>query len=656
MKERVALYARVSTSRQEQEKTIASQIEAILEMVTRRGLTIAPERRFIDDGFSGARLDRPALDALRDAAADGLLDVVFIHAPDRLARNYVYQHVVLEELDRRGVEVHFVESPLGERPEDRLLVQMQGVIAEYERAKILERTRRGRLHKVRAGQMLPFPCAPYGYAIVRTPEVPWGVLVIDEVEAGHVRAMYRWVLDEGLSARQVAKRLNALKVPARRAPLWLVSSTYNILTNSVYAGQATYGKHEPVEPKKPRAPGAYRKRLKSSRRRRPPSQWLTVSVPAIVDATMQQDVRARLARNVIMATRNTRYEYLLRTLVVCGQCGRKMGCERQVSRHRHVAYEYFYYGCARRDPVDTGESQRCTSRSVRATELDAVVWGALREWLERPQILRQHLAAWRTQTPSGDYATRERVRLEQAIEQVRRQVERLVDAYQRGAIEVDELKARRERLEASQQAAEERLVEVQARQQQRVRSERLLEDIAAFAKTVGRGLDALDFAGRQRLVRLLVERVVVRESTVTVEHVVPLSGRFSELRLGNADTSQVAQEPQWHEGVGATLMLHQHVNERLAPGDRGAEEQVGALLGELGVDEGRRQERERRPIEACDDGGRQHRAQLAFSVLGVGEHVSEEAIVRRRHRRAIVRGRGQRGGEASRAARARYST
>lgn len=236
MTERAALYARVSTARQEQEKTVASQVEALTQAANAQGLSIPQEHQYIDEGFSGSRLDRPGLDRLRDAAADGLIDVALIYCPDRLARSYVHQQVVLEELQKRGVRVHFVEHPVGERAEDRLLVQMQGVIAEYERAKILERTRRGRMHKVRSGQMLPFSTAPFGYTIFRSREVPQGVVVVNEIEAEYVRAMYRWVLEEHLSARQVAKRLNAQGLRPRRARLWLASSTHVVLTNPAYTG------------------------------------------------------------------------------------------------------------------------------------------------------------------------------------------------------------------------------------------------------------------------------------------------------------------------------------------------------------------------------------------------------------------------------------
>lgn len=193
MTQRAALYARVSTARQEQEKTIESQIEALDQAAKARGLSIPAERRYVDNGVSGGRLDRPGLDALRDAVADGFIDIVFVYCPDRLARNFVHQHVLLEDFSKRGVEVHFVERPVTERAEDRLLVQMQSVIAEYERAKILERTRRGKLHKLRSGDAIPYGAqAPYGYAIIRSDKGQRAV-VVEEVEAQQVRAMYRWV-------------------------------------------------------------------------------------------------------------------------------------------------------------------------------------------------------------------------------------------------------------------------------------------------------------------------------------------------------------------------------------------------------------------------------------------------------------------------------
>src|SRR6516165_12593784 len=147
-----AIYARVSSERQRQDETIQSQTVGLRELAEQRGLLIPEDLVFCDEGFSGATLTRPALERLRDRAAEGAFEVLLCHAPDRLARRYAYQVLLLEELGRAGVEVMFAKEP--ERsgtPEDELLRQFQGMISEYERAQIAERCRRGKLHRARAG-------------------------------------------------------------------------------------------------------------------------------------------------------------------------------------------------------------------------------------------------------------------------------------------------------------------------------------------------------------------------------------------------------------------------------------------------------------------------------------------------------------------------
>jgi site-specific DNA recombinase len=527
MSRRGAIYARVSTARQEQEQTIESQVAAVERAAAELSIDVPPDMRFIDDGFSGARLDRPGLDALRDAAADGLIDVALIYCPDRLARNYVHQQVIVEELNKRGVELHFVERPIGQRAEDRLLMQMQGVIAEYERAKITERTRRGKLHRVRSGQMLPFTIAPYGYAIVRSPEAPRGVLVIDEIEAEHVRAMYRWVLEDGMSVWQVTKKLNALRVPPRRKKFWVQASVYRILTNSVYAGTAYFGKRETIEPKRPRKPGGYRKIQKSSVRVRPQSQWIEVQTPAIVDEKIHLAVRAQFERNQWSARRNTQHEYLLRTLVVCGQCSHRMGAIRQVSGNRR--YEYFYYACMVRDRIMTGTEERCTSKRVPARTLDDIVWDAITSWIQSPEMLLRELDAWRVARTAKKDHEREQARAQKLERQLALQVERLIDAYPRGAISIDELKVRRERLETELERVRLRIQGLAAHEIHKARLDQIGEDLREFASKLRVGLDDLDFPGRQRIVQLLVERVVVTGDKIAIEHAIPLAGRFSGL-------------------------------------------------------------------------------------------------------------------------------
>ncbi len=197
MSSEAALYARVSSEQQERERTIDSQLEALRGLAQSRGWSIPNELVYRDEGFSGSRLDRPGLDRLRDAASAGRFSRLLVYCPDRLARNYVHQQVLLEELQHRGVEVEFAERPLSDRPEDRLLAQMQGAFAEYERTKILERTRRGRLYKARMGLWLNWGTPPYGYRLLprekHSPMTP----VVDEAEATWVRQMFAWVRTRG---------------------------------------------------------------------------------------------------------------------------------------------------------------------------------------------------------------------------------------------------------------------------------------------------------------------------------------------------------------------------------------------------------------------------------------------------------------------------
>src|SRR6266851_4645593 len=153
---RVALYARVSTTRQAQAQTTEQQLRRLREQVTQQGWSLDEEHVYRDDGYSGARLSRPGLDRLRDRAALAALDRVLVTAPDRLARNYVHQVLLIEELERHGCQVEFLDRPMSQDPHDQLLLQIRGAVAEYERTLISERMRRGQQMKLQAGVLLPW--------------------------------------------------------------------------------------------------------------------------------------------------------------------------------------------------------------------------------------------------------------------------------------------------------------------------------------------------------------------------------------------------------------------------------------------------------------------------------------------------------------------
>ena len=552
---RGALYARVSTARQEEERTIDSQLEALKTCSQEMGLEVTEEHIFVDDGWSGSRLDRPAMDALRDAASEGRFDALLVYSPDRLARRFLHQQLLLEELGERGVEVVFLNRPISESPEDQLLVQMQGVFAEYERAKIAERMRRGKLHKARMGQWLNWSTSPYGYRVIKGLDGSCRAELVEE-EVEWVREIFSWVIEDGMSARQVAKRLNERGVKPRKARIWTAGSVYRLLTNPTYAGTAYYNRTYKVKPKRRRRPGAYTRTVKSTKKYRPKEQWVPIPVPAIVTPEDQGRVQERLKENRWQSPRNTRHEYLLRNLVVCGECGLRLSC---TSKHSKDG-RYMYYACGHRTSVDTGRPEgRCRARWVRSDRLDTVVWDALCQWLQDPEVLRAELDVLNgTSTGMWDVEGKEAERLRSSRDEWERQIQRLLDAYQAGGIQLSELKERRSDLEARIQATERRLEELEVANRQLVKIDDLLESVDTFAQRLREGLEHLSFEERRKVVRLLIERVVVRGEEVTIEHVVPIEGRFSGLRLdrrdelsgdGDGPREDVFQEPLGEEAV-----------------------------------------------------------------------------------------------------------
>ena len=239
-----ATYARVSSEQQAEAHTIASQVAALRERLRTDGLVVPAAMEFLDDGYSGATLVRPALERLRDAAAAGGIDRLYVHSPDRLARKYAYQVLLVEELGRFGVEVIFLNRELGRSPEDDLLLQVQGMMAEYERAKIIERHRRGKLHAARVGSVNVLSGAPYGYRYINK-HAGGGHARYDLIpdEARVVHQIFEWIGCERLSIGDVCRRLMQAGERTRTGRLvWERSVVWAILKNPAYMGSAAFGK------------------------------------------------------------------------------------------------------------------------------------------------------------------------------------------------------------------------------------------------------------------------------------------------------------------------------------------------------------------------------------------------------------------------------
>jgi site-specific DNA recombinase len=520
MGSRAAGYARVSTDRQAERQTIEQQVERLQAYAQQQGWALPAEHLYRDDGWSGARLDRPALDRLRDAVNRGDVEVVLITSPDRLARRSAYQVWLLEECERAGVAVVFLERPLTGDPQDTLVLQIRGAVAEDERTVIADRMRRGRLAALRAGRLLPWSVPPYAYRLdPRQPRDPTGVRV-EAAEAAVVRRIFQWYVEESLTLYAIARRLTREGTPAPTGrPYWGESSVRTIIVNPAYHGTA-YGNRYRIVPvrrrpvlalREPKGPGGTAHRL------RPPAEWIGVPVPAIVSPERVAQAQAQLVRNRQQARRNTRGTYLLRALVSCGRCG----LAHAIQNNGRKAY----YRCKGLD----GDARRrrgraCQARQVATERLDAVVWDDLVRLLAEPAVLDDALRRARQGWLSGDERTARLRDVRRRQAHVRQQVQRLIDAYVAEVLTLEELQARRA-------ALEQRLAELDREDQQLAAAgvqqehlQTLAAHAEAFRATVAAGLEHASAEQRRTIVELLVDRVVVDAPTVEIRYVIPLSG------------------------------------------------------------------------------------------------------------------------------------
>lgn len=297
-----ALYARVSSEKQAQSNTIASQLADLEKKIYDDGHHLFDEFKYIDNGYSGSNLYRPGLEKLRDKVAEGTLDKIYIHSPDRLSRKYAYQMILLEEFQKAGSEIIFLNCPIEDNPESQLLLQMQGMIAEYERTKILERNRRGKIHAAKNGSVSTLSQAPYGYRYINKQSGSGEArLETCEEEAEIVRKIFRLIGQERLSIREVCRRLNQFSVVINgNTKTWNASTMLGLLKNPAYRGKAAFGKTKVGK----RLPHVKVRKNSSEQPKRNYSiypvekeQWIYIPAPQIVDETLFDLVQEQLEEN-----------------------------------------------------------------------------------------------------------------------------------------------------------------------------------------------------------------------------------------------------------------------------------------------------------------------------------------------------------------------
>src|SRR5713226_8317272 len=536
-----AIYARVSSEQQREAHTIASQTAALIEWARTLDLEVPKAWIVEDEGYSGATLERPGLERVRDLAAEGQIQAVLVYSPDRLSRKYAYQILLIEELARHGVETRFLNAPQGTTAEDQLLVQFQGMIAEYERAQILERSRRGKRHRARAGEISVLSGAPYGYRYIRKSDHGPASYAVSDAEARVVRQVYEHYTMTGWSIGAITRWLNQQRVATRKpGTRWERSMVWAMLRNPAYRGTACFGKTRVATRQRVTRPLRLRGGMAtrdSANHERPREDWIEIPVPALIDEPTFARAQELLQENKIRARRRTIALSLVQGLVSCRRCGYALSRTSTRSSARLI----HYYRCIGSDGWRHLGGPRCDNRPVRQDLLDQIVWSEVMRLLEDPALIQQELDRRLAVARAADPTKQREQTVQRDLLRVGKNIERMLTAYQEDLLSLEQLRERMPPLRQREHGLRTELQSIAEQTQERVAYLRLAETLSVFLARLRGAADTLDMIERQRIVRLVIKEVLVGDDTIVLRHCIsvpsgppngsssPLSGRSNDL-------------------------------------------------------------------------------------------------------------------------------
>lgn len=498
-----AIYARVSTQKQAEEATIASQIAQLEQYAADHGYTIKAEHRFIDEAVSGQGLQRPGLSRLRDSAMTGVFTTILCLSPDRLSRNLGVQQFLLSEWKGLNIELVFSHRPRSAlTAQDALLLNIEGAFAEYERTVISDRMRRGRRYRLSQGESAAWP-APYGYHYLPATGHQGSRWQENPAQAIIVKQIFIWYVRENRTIWVIVRCLNEQQIAAPQGKRWTYSTVRRLLGQTAYKGTAYYGRSQQdfSGVGRPRKQG--QGLLQYPRyQQRASEEWIAVTVPALVEASLWQQAQEKRRMNSQNATRNSQRVYLLRGLLVCGVCQRTLQGRYQGGQR--------YYRCPHGGKHRAAEIPAHTC-SLRADAIEQQVWQALADLLRQPEQIQ---VAWQAHQQAQSQPPSQISRWQQQQQQLQNQRRRLLDAYQSGALDLDELTRRQNPIVLQLRQLETRLAAV---------DQVAVVDIslAQFTSQIEQALHSPDAKTQQEVIRLLMERIVVEDGALIIEHIVP---------------------------------------------------------------------------------------------------------------------------------------
>ena len=538
----VALYARVSSDQQAKEDTVSSQLDAIKARIETDGEILIEEMMFVDAGVSGATLVRPELERLRDNAALGMIDRLYLLSPDRLSRKYAHQVLLMEEFTAAGVEVQFLNHQPSSTPEGEMLLQMQGMFAEYERAKIIERNRRGKLHRARGGSINVLSTAPYGYRYVRKQVGGEPAQYLVELgQARVVKDIFHWVGVDRLSIGAVCRRLGEAQVPSKTGKsYWDRSVVWGMLQNPAYMGKAAFGKTQVTKLRgriRAAKPSAETPKRGYSTVRTQPESWIDIAVPQIVSEELFQAVQLQLEENRRRARVGRRgAAYLLQGLTVCGCCHYAYYGKKVSPKSAKGKGQYAYYRCTGSDAYRFGGQRICDNPQVRTQRLDDLVWQQVVEVLQHPARLKHEYERRLDRLEHDKKAAHDTTTYHKQKVHLEKGKSRLIDSYASGVIERADFEPRIKQIKTQLEQLEH---QIELSKQQDVAQFELflvINRLEEFAKTIDANLSSPNFQTKRDIIRALVKRVEIhQDEIVVVFRIDPQGGTGSD--DGRVDTT-----------------------------------------------------------------------------------------------------------------------
>lgn len=509
-----ALYARVSTAGQEKEQTINSQIAEIEERVKQEGNSIGTELKFIDDGWSGSLLARPGLDKLRDAVKLKAFDTLYLYDLGRLSRDFLNQLMLKKELTEAGIRIISLHDVNGDKPEDLFAQNVMGLFHDYERLKIAERFRRGKLHKSGSGILFGWE-APYGYKYVKKNDNNPGRFEIDENESKVIKMIFSWVGNDEMTVRQVIKRLYEMGISPRKSKkgYWSTSTLSKRLRDQTYIGVTHYNKTLSIEPKAKQTTNKYKRIKKSSRTWKERSEWKAITVPAIINKKLFEKVQRQLLINNTFAMRNKKNQYLLSNVISC-TCGHTRAGE-GISGTQNL-----YYRCTdriHRFPLP----KQCHNKGVNAPILDITAWSKLSALISDPKRIKKYYERWKSEksvVATGPPNINKQY--QSAIESLTEQEKRYLEAYGSGAITLEQYKEQSNGIKLKIQAYTSKL---NTQVDKYERRPFVVPDFKAVCDKMNTILDKRVFEKRRHIIQKLSIRVVTDGTTATMSGRLPIT-------------------------------------------------------------------------------------------------------------------------------------